>query len=263
MKRVIINTALLTILTTTLCISQDRGGLIQLNESLGDTLDYNEMQTFNILNLKDFNGFQNLVLYIRNDTTLAAVISYKDERGSLKDSTLLYNARTLGNIQASLRQVEIELANEFEKQSSVIITDNNGMNYSGVIKSLKDDEIYFMQRTPDTYYNSTPVWQNKTFHKDEIHSIFIKGESKALSAAGYGGLAGFLTGALLGLATGNDETGLMQMSAGASALAGGVFLGAVGAGIGLIIGLTSSTSDTHIVVDEDYNLEELNEYVMK
>jgi len=244
-------------------LPQDRDSLIQLSESLGDTIDYNEMQAFNILNLKDFKGFHQLVLFVRNDTTLAAVISYEDEAGSLEDSTLLYNVRALANLRASFRQAKIESVKNFEKRSGVIITNKHGINYKGVIESINENELTLAQRTPGTNDHSIPDFTLKTFHKDEIGSVFIEGESKVLSGLGYGGLAGFLTGALIGLASGDDDPGILKFSAGAKALIGGVALGVIGSAVGLVAGLISSTDDSVITIDSDDNFRSLDKYVQK
>jgi|GEM_PF-3804445 len=261
MKRIFLITGLLTIFSV-ITFAQIRDSLIQLTESLGDTISYNEMQQLNILNLKDFKGFQQLVFYVRNDTTLAAVISYEDEAGNLKDSTLLYKASTLGNLRAGLRLTEMELAEKFEKQSAVVITDRNGINYRGVIESVSNDELQFVHRTTETYYNSIPIWKSRTFHRDEINTVFIEGESNVSSGMLYGSIIGFAAGAIVG-AVSTPSSGYTLTNPAANALAGGIVVGAIGLLTGLVMGLASSSSDTIIQIDDAYDLYELNKYVMK
>jgi len=261
MKRIFLITGLLTIFSV-ITFAQIRDSLIQLTESLGDTISYNEMQQLNILNLNDFKGFQQLVFYVRNDTTLAAVISYEDEAGNLKDSTLLYKASTLGNLRAVLRLTEIELAEKFEKQSVVVITDRNEITYNGVIESLMNDELIFVHRTTESYNNSTFIWKSRTFHKDEINSVFIEGESNVSSGMLYGSIIGFAAGAIVGAVT-TPSSGSTLSNPAANALAGGIVVGAIGLLTGLAIGMANSSSDIIIQIDDAYDLYELNKYVMK
>ena len=42
----------------------------------------------------------------------------------------------------------------------------------------------------------------------------------------------------------------------------GAFLGVIGAAVGLIIGLATTTPEEEIIINEDYNLGELNEYAI-
>ena len=78
---------------------------------------------------------------------------------------------------------------------------------------------------------------------DSITSITVSGQSKILQHMAMGILIGIGTGALIGLASGDDKPGFMSFSAGEKAAILGIFLGAVGLVVGLISGVFSSTYD--------------------
>lgn len=62
---------------------------------------------------------------------------------------------------------------------------------------------------------------------------------------GLGLLAGALTGALAGLADGDDTETFLQLSAEEKASIGAIFLGAIGGLVGLIIGVAVGSKDIY------------------
>jgi len=76
---------------------------------------------------------------------------------------------------------------------------------------------------------------------------------------GTGFLAGAGFGGLLGLASGDDESGFMSFSAGQKALMGGVVFGVAGAIIGTAVGVGQST-DERIKMHSLNNLRYLNKH---
>ncbi|NIV71632.1 hypothetical protein GWN26_03520 [Candidatus Saccharibacteria bacterium] len=70
---------------------------------------------------------------------------------------------------------------------------------------------------------------------------------------GVGFLAGFSTGAIVGFASGDDESGWVRFTAAGKALIGGIALGTVGGITGLVIGAATGHKDIFILNDaHDY-----------
>ncbi len=81
--------------------------------------------------------------------------------------------------------------------------------------------------------------RKETVDRSEIAAMEVatQGERKVLKSVGVGLLIGALSGAAVGLASGDDEGTFLAFSAEEKAAMGGVALGVTGAVVGLIVGL--------------------------
>jgi hypothetical protein len=104
-----------------------------------------------------------------------------------------------------------------------------------------------------------------------IRRVIVKGESQAKKGAGLGFLIGAGTGAIIGLAAGDDEPcpestetwsifpNCWSLSAGAKAAIGGIVLGSIGAAVGGIVG-TASKADKSIYPSMNHDFSALKPY---
>ena len=79
---------------------------------------------------------------------------------------------------------------------------------------------------------------------DDVRSIKIVKKSKLFQGLGLGLLAGGAGGAGIGLLSGDDEGGWFALTAEEKALAGGIFLGALGMALGGIYGVIKGTDES-------------------
>ena len=81
--------------------------------------------------------------------------------------------------------------------------------------------------------------RTETVDRSEIAAMDVStpGQRKVLKSVGVGFLVGALSGAFIGLASGDDEDSFISFSAEEKAAIGGVMLGLTGAATGLIVGL--------------------------
>ena len=262
MKLAILRSVLFILFFYSISYSQDRDSIIQLSPSIGDTMDYTEMKKVEFTFFERFNEFKQAVFYLRNDTSLIAKVTYIDEAGGEKDSTISFKSGTYGKLRASVRQTELEERKIIEESRKVILFLTNGINYGGTIESVTDDALTLIK--PETEYDPSFLGTiNKVkFKKNEISKVFVRGDSKVLSGLGYGFLTGVLVGALIGFSAGDDSGGIVSFTAGEKAMLGGGALGLVGGLVGLLVGLDSTKDEEEILITNDYDLLELEKYSM-
>lgn len=261
MKAKLLKAVCLTLLLTTVNFPQNQDQLIRLTPELGDTIDVDEMKAIGLLNLNNYKGFQSLVFYNRGDTILVTKITCKKNDGELKDTTIFSDLRLISNLRASLRQKELAYLNALDTRKPVNLITKNGDIYSGVIADVKDSGLVLLSRKSliesDPEYNKVT---KKYFDKTNLSTVFIEGKSNIGSDVLIGTFSGILIGALIGLADGDDTEGWFRFTAGEKALLGGLSFGGLGAIIGLISGVASSSSDKVVLITDDYDLNELKKY---
>lgn len=263
MKTSFIKIILMTILFISITFSQSSYKLVQLTPELGDTIDAAEMKDAGILNLNLFKGFQRLVFYIKDDTTLVSKITYEKKDGRLADTTIFSEVGMLNNLRLSLRKRKLADLEALDNNKPLIITTKDGQVYSGVIANVDDSGLMLLSRKSlmesDSGYNQVT---KRYFEKSNLSTVFIEGKSEIGSGISTGALGGFVIGAIIGLASGDDTQGWIRFSAGQKALMAGIGLGVTGTLVGLILGLVSSSSDEEIIITDEYNLAALKKYIV-
>jgi hypothetical protein len=129
-----------------------------------------------------------------------------------------------------------------KKLDYVVVITRGGVHYNGYILYVTDSLLV--------------IWQsNEPYNRDQLErfaqvvpyfnmeQVVIKKEGKFLSGLGTGFLGGGLLGAVIGLASGNDESGFLRFTAGQKALLLGLTFGVGGGLIGGAIGATQGIGD--------------------
>jgi len=75
-----------------------------------------------------------------------------------------------------------------------------------------------------------------TLNYNLLQAVTVKRRNGGLRGLRTGFLSGFAIGGIIGLASGDDQTGFIRFSAGEKALVGGLFTGIIGSIIGAVIG---------------------------
>ncbi len=104
-----------------------------------------------------------------------------------------------------------------------------------------------VRRNGGPYYPAKVDSYRERFTPNEINRIVIPRESHFGSGLGYGFLAGAGTGAIIGLASGDEKSGFFRFTAAAKAFLIGVPLGVVGAIVGGIIGASQGLDDDLVI----------------
>lgn len=263
MKTSFIKLIMSTILLASITFSQSSYKLVQLTPELGDTIDAAEMKEIGILNLNIFKGFQSLVFYIENDTTLISKIAYEKNDGRLADTTIFSEVGMLNNLRLSLRKRELADIEALNNNKPLTITTKDVRVYSGVITKVDDSGVMLLSRK--SLIKSDPEYNQITkryFEKSDLSTVFIEGKSKIGSGILTGALGGLVIGAIIGLASGDDTRGWIRFTAGQKAFMAGISLAGLGAILGLVTGAVSSSSDENIVITDDYDLAALKKYIV-
>jgi hypothetical protein len=264
MKNLRINVCIIIVLTVITIKSQEQDSLIEIYPGIGYSMDLDEMNETGLLNLKRFSTFVDAKYFIRDDSLLIVKVAYLDESSKTKDSVLLFNKSIVGNIRASIHQIKLDKAQNPDQYQQVTVMTNNGDHYYCVIEYADQNTLTILNKEFD--YTSSALSETKriTLLKAEINKVMINGESYVMNGLLIGTLTGFLTGAIIGYADGDDPPSqwLFHMTAGEKAIFSGIALGAIGMVAGLIVGLTATTYDEEIIVNEEYDLTELNEYAI-
>lgn len=253
MKSIIYLLISLTILTSSL-FPQEKDSLIQLYPGFGDTLDHFDRNYFEIF--KNIEGFEYAVFYIRNDNQLISKVTYLVQ-GVTKDTIFIQGLFALDNARLDIEKTEMEKNENIKTLSYVIITTKNGQKLAGKLKIFSKDYLYLIEERNEVEGTVNSRYKIKV---TDVDSVFIMGESNALSSMGWGALSGFIAGGLLGFLSGGQSSGFIQMNAAETALSLGVVLGIIGGISGLIVGLVSSSDDEIIEVKSQYDVLKLKDY---
>jgi hypothetical protein len=227
--------------------SQQRDSLIQLFPGIGDTTYSFDKEYFELF--QNIEGFEYAVFYIRDNNEFVSKVNINIE-GVVKDTVFVNRLSVLENVRLKIRKIESENHKKLESPQEVIIFTKNKSQYKGLFEMFSKENLYLI---------STEKAENR--YKvviSEVDSILIPGESKVASSMGWGALTGLVIGGLLGIAGGDDKSGILRFSAEEKALGFGALFGLVGAIIGLIVGLSSSVDEEIIQFDTDFNLHQLN-----
>jgi hypothetical protein len=263
MKVKLLKTAFVALLLIATILPQSMDKIIVLTPEYGDTIDVDEMRIIGLINLDKYNGFQHLVFYNRSDTVLITKITFLTENGEYKDSTILSNLQLLNNLRASLRQKELTYLDALNSRKSFSITTRTGEICTGVVANVNDSGLLLISRK--SIVESEPEYNEvakRYLKKQDLSTVFIKGESKIGSGILMGALSGIVIGAGIGLVDGDDTKGWIRFTAGQKAIWGGLSFGLIGVLVGLVAGAASSSSDEYILITDDYDLNILKEYIM-
>ena len=134
----------------------------------------------------------------------------------------------------------------FGQESSVIVTSRDGAcDTCRILFADSSGLILWKCSTPYTVDSAGECAVQ--LRPSDIDRIVIQREGHIWSGAGTGFLIGAGAGAIIGLASGDDESGLFRYTAGEKALLSGTFLGIAGGLVGGIVGGVQG-------MDDDYNL---------
>ena len=230
-----------------------------LSPFIGDTLNLAERNYYGLY--QDFSGFQLAVYSVsEDDSTLFTKISYS-RGGEVKDTVIEQNADYKGNLLALIRSVDDERMDNWEDAREITLTDINGNVYSGILFDLEKDRLYMTTARLNDY--SQVIKNYRIFNREDIKNIFIPGRGpRIVSMVGYGFLGGAAFGAFVGLASGNskDSRDLFAKAEEKAAVLG-IFFGAVGAVLGLIISPLASTGDEMITINTKKDFHGLEKFL--
>ncbi len=123
-----------------------------------------------------------------------------------------------------------------------------GLNEAvGTVQETTDDALVVQFEYPR---------RRETVDRSEIAAMEVatEGQRKVLKSVGVGLLVGALSGAAIGLASGDDEGTFLAFSAEEKAAMGGVALGLTGAVVGLIVGLVRRPDTWSPALPKDLDL---------
>ena len=132
------------------------------------------------------------------------------------------------------RQKRFESSKERKHGAKLLITKKDGQLIEGELISVKPNSLLLLD----------PEGKDVSVGIADIKVIRIVKKSKAGKGALYGLLIGGAAGALLGFASGDDESGFFTFTAEEKALMGGASWGIAGLILGGIAGLTSGKDKT-------------------
>ena len=264
MKTLIINTFLILLLNVSSVIPQQKDSLVLLSNIIGEIVDEHESYKIRTLNLESYKKFNNASFYIRNDSLLAVKINFTNSKNASADTTIIFKAFKLYSFRSEVYDVEIKEPRLLDDETVVVVTTKDNYIYEGVLGFVNSDKIILLKRKSNI--ESLPDYNtiaSKSFQKQELESVFIAGQSNVLLGTGLGCLFGTITGYIAGASEGDDPKGsCLAMSSEQKGSLSGAFLGVIGAAAGLIIGLATTTPEEEIIINEKYNLNELNEYAI-
>jgi hypothetical protein len=229
-----------------------------LSNRVGNTIDQSEREYFGLF--PAVKGFDSAKFFELPQGQVRLVISRRTDEG-MNDSTRILNEDVVTELRVFIENFEEVIHGKkqirwylltnlvhvsfFTSKEGVemAVTTRRGRQYGGILLSATDSLLVLWQST-DPYDWRAADSLVKTARLSEIGQIIVKEGGGFWSGVGYGALIGGGTGVILGLASGSDKGGWIQLSAGAKALIAGVGLGIPSAIIGGISGAIKGTEET-------------------
>ncbi len=207
---------------------------------------------------------ERIILYLKSGEQMAG------ELHLVNDSSLVFDKREVGIPQRTEIKLQEIAKVTFKKNPKVALLLNDGRRVTGGLHEVNDSSmVIFNRKLRDKQnYNSAYVEVTSEVKNHEIRQIIIKGKKNAGKGRALGFGLGFLTGAVIGFAEGDDPTCASQIypsdiwgrfwgefgcalgeaisppqSAGDKAMSYGMGLGLGGLTIGWIAGKATSTRD--------------------
>jgi hypothetical protein len=214
---------------------------VVIHPSIGDTVDVYENERYGLFPAVE--GFQWAVYLVHHDSLLYAIV------GTLRGGVMSQTAFPGTHYRVEELRDHIQKVNEDARGAWVTLVCRDSRTIEGELLSARDTALVITTKedeSEDFLLDHPEVLVTVTYQ--DVKRMIIRGQSRVGAGMGKGFLIGAGTGALLGLASGNDQRGFpIAFSAGAKALIGGVMLGAVGFIVGTVSGIASSTSDKEII----------------
>ena len=235
--------------------SQSRDSLIQIYPGIGDTIDIFDRDFFNLY--PNVEGFQQASLYIRGNNKLVSKLKLNIS-DKIVDSSVVNLLSALKSVRKNITKLDEENNLKAGNEPDVIISLNDKRLVKGKLIMFSKNNLYLKSENehPNTLSTSTDL----KIPNLSISEINIVGQNNTWSSAGMGVLVGFALGGILGFASGDDESGLVQFSSEEKVLGLGLTFGFLGGLIGLIVGGSSSTDDYIIHYNSNMDLLKLKNY---
>jgi len=249
-------------------LAQDK--LIKLSPEIKDTIDLSERDYYNLYpNIEDFYY---AMIYLKSDSTIVTKIICRNDEGLVRDTLINNSPDYVGNLKASIRQMNSDRLENYESDDIITVTKLDGNQLMGKLLSVQDSSIILC---PDGISAVGTLTFIQTFTKldaKEVQSVFIDFDVQPSvnKAALFGALLGCISGAIIGInnqvAISYEETGWIYSKEDAKIIngfAGAAIGGLSGAIIGAGIGYLLSPADETIEINSASDIEQLKGYLVE
>lgn len=235
------------------CFAQVRDSLIQLTPEIGDTISIAERNYYELY--PNIQGFQSAIVYFRNDTIAVSRITYLDENGTQKDSTLTNRGYYIESLRTHIRQVENENLANSNSDTEIIVFPKNGKEISGNLLAVRQSSILLYNHD----CNDEEIGINcvNKFNGWDIQKVIIPGKSNVVLGVGIGLLIGTAV-VVTGIIIADQPSDMPAINQEWSSTFN--FIGVAIAAAGTIIGIVTSTPDKTIEPFSEDDIKGLSVY---
>ena len=209
------------ILSTLYLHPQQRDSLIQIYPGLGDTIDLFDREFFNLY--PNVEGFQEVSLFLRDNDKIVSKLKLKISN-KIADSIVVNSLMALKMVRLSIAKLDDENNKKPELEAIINLKDEKSIEEQLVMFS-KNDLYLISENNVGSEISQSNALKIPALNVNEIN---ILGQNKTWSHAGWGALVGLAIGGILGFASGDDETGLVQFQSEEKALGLGLVFGIIG-----------------------------------
>lgn len=231
----------------------EKDSLIQLYPGLADTIDKFDREYFELF--QNIEGYQNAVFYVSDDSLKIQITYLTDEL--LTDTIWLESLSYLESIRMEMNKKIIQGGEKVAWPEECVLLTKDGDRFDVSLVMFSRSYLYFVSEKNLL----TNTYENFRFKLPiaKVHSLIYK-ESTILGPVALGAGVGLLGGILAQTAGGNSNEPISRGLE--SSIKAGVFIIAValGAMIGLVIGLASSGDEEIIVIQSEDDLVKLKNY---
>jgi len=238
---------------------QEKDSLIQLYPGMADTISYVDKAYFGLFN--QVKGFENAVLFIRNNSQLLSRIKYSDN-GITKDTTFVNNLSYLGSERARINTLLEEYEQMYSDPYEITALTRSGEKYSGILDAFSKDHVYLM--IDENFLTGEEEEFKIKIPLSNINEVKVKAKTDYLTPILIGAGIGLAIGVSFPGAFGESDNSVSEPSEDLTEtqkrIGGGIALGLSGAAIGWGIAYLSKEDDESIVFRSDQSVLRLKEY---
>lgn len=221
--------------------SQEKDSLIQLYPGMGDTIDVIDREIFELY--KDIDEYKYSQLFLRDEKYLISKITCSNN-GILSDTVLVDDISKFSELNYNLSRFKLENDKKFKSSLDASIFTKTGNTYDGKLEMFSKKYLY-LNSDFNYYTGSSSPFKFKT-PVSRVDSLMIAVKPSVLPYVGYGALGGFGIGLIAGIVTFDDDWG-------ASKELKWLLSGAIGTGIGLLLGWLIGESITPDIITIKFN----------
>ena len=239
-KRELCILSMLLLIVHTVSFAQGEDGVIALSPEVGAVIDRQERDQYGLF--RSIQGFESASFSRLSNDRYAIHIAFSDHGCPEVQEWTISKRELLDNYINRIKKMNPVLGIEDVewRNTPVKMTLRNSTVLTGDLKVIEGDSLVLGEVKTGSSFNTAVIDCPPKLHLDDIDRLSIPRKSTFMKNIGWG-LAPVGIGLMIGLAGGNDSSGMFRMTAGQKAFCLGILIGGpiifLGGSLGVLRGI--------------------------